>query len=136
MEDSQDDKLPSCLLLWAVIKRDAAIVKALLEAGANPEVPCKPRNSILTRVSRDPSSRCTKWRRRHRAVPSRSWDRCFTVNRRWLSRILYAGGLVKYPSVEYLDTIPCGADINIYDHFGNTVLHHAVGHSRRDSLCL
>ena len=40
MEDVPGVTLPSCPLLWAVLHRDAAMVKVLLEAGADPKLPC------------------------------------------------------------------------------------------------
>ena len=40
MDDAPNFKVPSCPLLWSVLQRNAAMVKVLLEAGADPKLPC------------------------------------------------------------------------------------------------
>ena len=132
MEDNQDAKLPSCPLLWAVIKRDAAIVKILLDAGANPEVPCD------LRIPGLPESA---------GIIGHAVQNGDMVIVRYLleagidvSRLLNSSfhGFFKraaWSNPHLLDIfVQYGADIKSADASGNTDLHKAVRYLRQDSF--
>ena len=133
-EGHSEVELPSCPLLWAVIKRDAAIVKVLLEAGANPELPCDlrihglpGRVGIIAHAVQNGDEDIVRYLLEAGTDVSGLLGSGFKGFFKWAA---WSNHHLLNILVQY------GADVNRIDAAGETDLHKAIRYFRQDSFCV